>query len=358
MKLIQYILKKIIPFFFISLLLVGFILNLIDLFMNITDYMQNKAPLLSVFKVMYLYIPKTIWYSAPIAFLFTVTYVLSDLYANNEMEALFASGISLLRFVSPIFIFSIFCSIGMFFFEDRLVVPSLEQKTTLQNQLLKKTGNLINTNVVVQSDNSKIIYKASSYSDNEQTLTNLYVIFRNDDKDLEAIIFSSKAIWNNELNKWDLINPVQYIPQNQMLKSIYPEEDYLNKINESYEIFRKTVVDVSIVNVKSAKIYIEHLRKSGLPYYEPLSIYYKKFAFPFIFLIAGMLAIGLTGRTKKNVLLISLSLSIVAIVLYYVFQMCTMVMAKTQFISPMLGAWAPDIVFLVISIILLKYQRT
>ena len=358
MKLVIYILKKIIPFFFISLFMVALILNLIDLFMNITRYIECSAPLSSVFRVMLLYAPKTIWYAAPIGFLFTVTYVLSDLYAHNEMEALFASGISLLKFVIPIFIFSIICCVSMFFFEDRLVVPTLEQKTKLQNTLLRKTESVNNVNVVVQSDNSKIIYKASIYRDEEKKLEDLYVIIRDDNKELLAILYAPSAYWNEEEQKWSLLNTIQYTKTLDSLECTTPDQQYLSLLTESYEIFKRTNVDIDTVSTKEAKIYIEHLKKSGLPYYEAQSVYYKKFAFPLIFLIAGMLAVGLTGRTKKNVLLISLSLSIVAIVLYYVFQMATMVMAKTQYISPFMGAWSPDILFFIIACVLLKYQRT
>lgn len=358
MKLVKYVLKKIIPFFFISLFMVALILNLIDLFMNITRYIENAAPLAQVLKVMVLYIPKTIWYAAPIGFLFTVTYVLSDLYAHNEMEALFASGVSLLRFVFPIFVFSVFCCIGMFFFEDRLVVPTLEQKNKLQNTLLKKTESTNNLNVVVQSDNSKIIYKASIYRDDEKKLEELYVIFRDEEKELLAIIYAPGAFWNAEESRWNLMNAIQYTKTESSLEYTSVNPEYLLRLTEPSDIFKRSVVDVDTVNTKEAKVYINHLKKSGLPYYEAQSIYYKKFAFPLIFLIAGMLAVGLTGRTKKNVLLISLSLSIIAIVLYYVFQMATMVMAKTQYISPFMGAWSPDILFFAIACVLMKYQRT
>lgn len=358
MKITGYILKKILPFFLISLVMVSFILNLIDLFMNLTQYIESGAPLGSVFKVMLLYIPKTIWYAAPIGFLFTVTYILSDLYAHNEMEALFASGISLLRFVRPVFIVSIICSIGMFFFEDRLVVPTLEQKTKLQNTLLHKGENANFDNVVVQADNTKIVYKAVNYNDADKKLSELFVIFRNEEKKLEAIIYSPDAYWNEGESRWFLMNPLQYTPEDETLKCTSADADFLTRLTEEPQIFKRTIIDVDTVSVKEAKTYIEHLKKTGLPYYEAESIYFKKFAFPLIFIIAGLLAVGLTGRTKKNVLLISLSLSIVAIVLYYVFQMCTMVMAKTQYISPFMGAWAPDILFMAIALVLIKYQRT
>lgn len=357
MKLVKYILRKIIPFFLISLFFVALILNLVDLFMNITKYMEMKAALASVLKVMVLYIPKTIWYAAPIAFLFSITYILSDLYSSNEMEALFASGISLLRFVFPVFIFAIIGSIGMFFWEDKLVVDTLKQKKILQNELLGTTQSNNNSNVVVQSSNGNLIYKVQKYYDSEKLIENCTFIFRDDDKNLLAIITADSGIWDDEENRWILAGANQYSYQNKEIKLDGLETKYLEQLTDSYEIFKRANLDVESEKLKDAKIYINHLKKAGLPYYEPQSVYFKKFAFPFIFLIAALLAVGVTGRTRKNVLLISLFLSIGSVVLFYVFQMCTMVLAKTQFLTPMMGAWLPDIVFLIISIFLLKYQR-
>lgn len=357
MKLIQYILRKIIPFFLISLIFVALILNLVDLFMNITKYMEMKASVSSVLKVMLLFIPKTIWYAAPIAFLFSITYILSDLYSSNEMEALFASGISLLRFVTPVFIFAIFGSIGMFLLEDKLVVDTLKQKKALQNQLLGTTQSGNNSNVVVQADNGKIIYKVQKYYDTEKMIENCTFVFRDDEKNLQAIITATSGVWDSDQNRWILSGANQYSYKNNEFGTGSINSEYLEKLTDSYEIFKRSNLDVESERLADAKIYINHLKKAGLPYYEPQSVYFKKFAFPFIFLIAAMLAVGVTGRTRKNVLLISLFLSIGSVVLFYVFQMCTMVMAKTQFLTPMMGAWLPDIVFLIISVFLLKYQR-
>ena len=358
MKFVEYVLKKLIPFFIVSLFFIAVILNLVDLFMNISKYLEMDAPAKDVFRVMVLYIPKTIWYAAPIAFLFSVTYILSDLYAKNEMEALFASGVSLFRFVMPIFIVAIFLSFGMFYLEDRLVVTTLEQKTTLQKQLLDEQESANNDNIVVISDSAKLIYKAKRYRDSVRRLENVFFIFRDDNKKLQAIIHADTALWNEEKELWELQSAVQFENQDGLLLKTAPAQVYLSQLTESYEIFRKTTIDVANVNAADAKIYINHLRKAGLPYNEQLSVYYKKFSFPFILFIAAFLAVGLTGKTRKNVLLISLSLSIVAVVLFYVFQMMTMVLAKTGVMTPFMGAWLPDIVFIFIAGFLLKYSRT
>ena len=358
MKFVEYILRKLLPFFFVSLIFIALILNLVDLFMNISRYLEMNAPAKDVFRVMVLYIPKTVWYAAPIAFLFSVTYILSDLYAKNEMEALFASGVSLFKFVLPVLVVAAMLSVGMFFLEDKLVVTTLEQKTQLQNLLLDEQESANNDNIVVLSDSAQVIYKAKRYRDSTKRLSNVFFVFRDDDKNLLAIIHAEEARWDEEKGVWNLSDAVQFENRDKSLIRTVVSEEYTSQLIESYEIFRKTTVDVASVNAADAKIYINHLKKAGLPYNEPLSVYYKKFAFPFILFISAFLAVGVTGKTRKNVLLISLSLSITAVVLFYVFQMVTMVLAKTGVMNPFMGAWLPDIVFLFISGFLLKYSRT
>ena len=358
MKFVEYVLRKLIPFFIVSLIFIALILNLVDLFMNISRYLEMNAPGKEVFRVMILYIPKTIWYAAPIAFLFSVTYILSDLYAKNEMEALFASGVSLFRFVLPVLITGALLSIGMFFLEDKLVVNTLEQKTALQKKLLDQEESANNDNIVVLSDSGRIIYKARRYRDSAKRLENVYFVIRDENKTLQAIIHANQALWNEEKLIWELEDAVQFVNNGESLEKTSVYDEFKSLLTESYEIFRKNTVDVASVNAADAKVYINHLKKAGLPYNEPLSVYYKKFAFPFILFIAAFLAVGVTGKTRKNVLLISLSLSIAAVVLFYVFQMATMVLAKTGVMTPFIGAWLPDIVFLFIAGVLLKFSRT
>lgn len=358
MKLVIYIYKKLFPIFLGSVFFFALILNLVDLFINISKYLQLEAPVSAVLNVMKLYVPKTVWYSVPMGILFATSYTLSDLYAYNELEALFASGVSLFRFTFPILLLSVALSFGLFFFENAVVVPTYEKKVELQNEILHVRNNADNSKIIVLSENSKIIYEARKYNDNLHRLEDLYIVFRNDDKQLEHIIYAKLAFWNEEKQLWDLESPVQYDFNGQTLESVRCSKDLRERLNESYEIFRKNTVEIEAVNTKDAKVYIDHLKRAGLPYEEQLSVYYKKFSFPFIVFIVVFLSIGLTGKTKKNVLLISLASSISAAVLFYVSQMMTMILAKFGVLSPFLGAWSPVIFFTLVSIVLLKFSRT
>lgn len=358
MKLVFYLLKKIIPLFFGAAAFFALILNLVDLFMNIATYMQNGCSVTDILKTMAYYVPKTVWYAVPVAILFSTSYVLSDMYANNEIEALFASGVSLFKFTFPILFVSFFMALGLFAFENKFVVKTYEKKTQLQNQLLQKTTNENNVNAIVISENGKIIYKASRYFENKKQLQNAYFVFRDEQKNLQAIIYAPLAQWNADEQLWNLESPVQYVPDENGMKIAPISKDYASRLSESYEIFRKTNVDVQSVTAAEAKIYVEHLKKAGLPYNAELSEYYKKYAFPFIVFIVVFLSIGLTGKTKKNVLLISLASCISASVLFYVSMMVTMVLAKHGYISAFMGAWFPVIFFTILSVILLTFSRT
>lgn len=358
MKLVGYLLKKIIPLFIGAVLFFALVLNLVDLFMNLTTYLQNGCSWHDIGIVMLNYIPKTVWYAVPVAILFSTSYTLSNMYANNELEALFASGVSLFKFTFPALLLSFLLSFCLFAFENGIVVQTYEKKVKLQNQLLQKFESENNDNVIVISDNGKIIYNASRYFEETKRLQNVYIVFRDEDKKLISVVHADLGMWDFDARHWRLQNTVEYVQQDGRFVTRTFDTSNEEMLTEGYEIFRKNIVDVQSVSAKEAKIYIQHLRKAGLPFGEQLSEYYKKYAFPFIVFIVVFLSIGLTGKTKKNVLLISLASCISASVLFYVLHMVTMVFAKHGYISPFAGAWSPVILFTIVSIILLKYSRT
>lgn len=358
MKLVRYLFKRFIPIFFGSIGFFSLVLMLVDLLMNLWKFIQNEAAAKEVAYLMLLYLPKTVWYSVPLGILFAVSYTLSDLYAGNELTAVFAGGVSLIRFTAPLLIFSFFMSFALFFFDDLLVVPTYAKKLALQDTLLGEEKTLDNESVVVLSDNSLIIYNAAEYSDEDKSLRNLRLVFRTEKHALDAIISSDFALWNKDENVWMLQNPVQYEYKDGTLIFGAASRERLARLTEPAETFRSSAVSVEQIATKDAKIYIEHLKRVGLPFNEELSIYYKKFSFPFIVFIVVFLSIGLSGKSRKNVLLISLSLSVGAAVLFYVMQMITMLLAKFGYISGFAGAWSPVIFFVLLSVVLLRYAKT
>ena len=356
MKLIEYLFRKVIPLFIGALFFFMLVLVLVDLMMNLWNFISNGVSGHAVFRIMTLYVPKCLWYATPIALLFAVSYTLSDLYANNELIAIFASGVSLLRFTAPLLLFAFGMSFALFFFDDKIVVPTYARKMEEQESVLKSDKTLNNDKIVILSENGTVCYKVDFYDDEAKRLNSLFVIIRNEDKTLNAVIRADSASWRD--GKWLLSGAIQYTQKDGVITAGSVSPEICARLTEPPETFQNNVISVETVNSATAKVYIEHLQKAGLPFAEPLSLYYKKFSFPFILFIVVFLSVGLSGKTRKNVMLMSLASCISAAVLFYVTQMITMLLAKFGAISPFMGAWFPVFMFVVIAAVVLRYART
>ena len=128
MNLALYLYKKFLPVFLTSVFFFCLVLILVDILMNIWNYTSQGVPLSKILEVEALYIPKALSFSLLLSLLFAVTYVLSDLYAKNELTAIFASGVSLFAFTLPLIIFSIVLTVSFFVFEDSVVVSTYSKK--------------------------------------------------------------------------------------------------------------------------------------------------------------------------------------------------------------------------------------
>ena len=356
MTLVRYLCTRFLRVFVVALLFFTMVLVLVDLFMNLWRFIAQNVPASQIFTIMGLYIPKAVSFGLPLAVLFSVSYTLSELYAKNELTVVFASGIPLINFTFPLLVLSIGLTFASFYFEDRIVVPTYHKKESLQKEVLHEVVSKNTDNVVIITDSGNTVYKANYYDDTRKALYGLYVVHRLSDKQVAYIIHAQSAVWQKDDGIWKLYDYVVYeiLEKKLVIKSKF---DNL-KLDEPPETFQKNIVSVEEVSVEDAQQYIAYLRRAGLPYSEALSQYYKKFSFPFIIFIVVFLSIGLSGKTQKNVLLMSLLSCIGAAVSYYVAQMVTMLLAQFEYISPVMGAWFPVIVYTIISIVLLRYTRT
>ncbi|UTC63278.1 LptF/LptG family permease [Treponema sp. OMZ 788] len=357
MSLLQrYLLKLFIPAFIVAMLFFILLLQLGDLFANIVAYLQNGAQFKDIVMVMWLYIPKCIAYSVPLAILFAGSYTMGNLYVQNELTSIFSAGISLARFTLPLLVLGFVFSVGMIFFEDNIVIKYFYEKTKLSKKLLQEEESLDTQDLVILSELGKTVYTADYFNAENQTLLNAYIIIRDEDGNLSFIIKSNRMIWQDD--RWTADSAEVYGFDSKdtvsFLTSI-PDEIVLA---EPPSNFQKNLSSVDEMRISEAKEFIAALKKNGLPYYEALSKYHRRFSFPFTIFIVLFFSISLGGKFKKNILLMSILFSLGIATLFYVTEMVTMLSAKWEYISPLAGAWTPIFIFSILSILLLKKSRT
>jgi len=356
MILDKYLLRQFFPIFCIAASMFVFLLLLIDLFSNLVRYLNNEVPFATIMKISLYFIPKSFYYAMPISLLFAAAYTLGDLYARNELTTIFSSGIPFWRFSVSLVIVGLAASVFSFFLDDIIVIPTLKVKNDLSRQALRQHVTKDSSDIVIKTKNGRLVYSVD-YFDHERLVLNGICI---DEMDENGIFISRirapSAVWNDTF--WELKNAVIYQYEGNILR-IRPLPDSDSTLyNEPPDIFRRSSVNVEELSAKQAGFLIKDLRSAGLPFLKAQADYYHRFSFAATSLIVMILSISMGGRFRKNIMLMSLFSSLSVAVIYYIAEMLSMTMAGLKYIHPIVGAWFPVCIFIILGAALLRSAKT
>ncbi|MCL2214207.1 MAG: LptF/LptG family permease [Treponema sp.] len=354
MILDKYLLRQFLPIFLVAVSLFSFVLLLIDLFANITRYLNNEVPILKILQIGLYYIPQCISYALPISLLFAAAYTLGDLYARNELTCIFSAGIPFRRFSISLLAVGFFVSILSFFFDDKLVIPTMKLKNDLSRRALNQYITQSDSDIVIKTRSGLLTYSVDYFDNDRKILNGVSIIEMSESGEFISQIRASSAEWRE--THWEFRNALIYKYDNGILRvsSLDPDTSY----NEHPDIFRRSAVIIEELPVKEARLLVEDLRSVGLPYFSAQADYYHRFSFSSTSFIVMILSVSMGGRFRKNILLMSLFTSLAAAVVFYVTEMMSMAMAGLNYIPAVFGAWFPVIIFIFIGFFLLMSAKT
>ena len=342
----------------LSLLFFVLLIEMFDLFANLWRYLAQGTSVLAILHIAWLFLPKCVSHSLAPALLFGCSYALGLLHKNNELIAILGSGVSLYRLLVPLLILGLALSVLGFWFEEAVVIDSYRQKNSLYRQTVKLEVSLSNTNVTVTSEDARTIYQVDYYNDKKQSLNGVLVLQRDAEGRFSSRLDADWADWDK--THWVLHSGRQYTwdPGGGILREERFASLDSSQLTEPPATFRKTTRRVEEMSSAQAREWVGRLRRAGLPFREALTEYYKKYFFALSPLIVVLIASGVGGRFRKNVLLMSLLASLVLSVVYYVGQMISLIMAKNGVIPPLAGAGFAFFVFLAGGSVILRTART
>jgi lipopolysaccharide export system permease protein len=354
MILDRYLVRQFSPIFFIAAAMFVLLLGLIELFANLWRYLQYEVSAADILRVSLYYMPKSFSYALPISLLFAAAYTLGDLYSKNELTSIFSSGVPFWRFSISLIAIGLAASVFSFFFDDRVVIPTLRVKNELSRALLHQQRTENNSDIVIKAERGRLIYAVDFYDYIEETLNGLSIVELDENGKFLHLIRSPRALWSGAY--WNLSNAVIYEWEGGLLR-INPLP-YTEKYREEPGAFGRSAVEAEELPIKDARLFIKDLRQRGLPLTEALANYHHRFSFPAVSLVVMILSISMGGRFKKNILLMSLLASLAAAVVYYVMEMISMMTARLGYIPAGAGAWFPVAFFVVLGALFLRSAKT
>lgn len=352
------LLQQFLPIFVVALVFFVLLLQLIDVFGSIWRYFAHDVSFAKVAWIALLYVPKCISFALPVSFLFAIAYTLGLFYANNELFAIFGSGVSLYRLVQPFLVLGLAISVGGFFFEDAVVIPTFQAKNETYSAAVKQVTSLSQSNVAVTSPDQRVVYVADYYNDALRQLTAVTVVVRDERMNLVNRIDAQSAQWQD--TRWILqgCRTFTWDPKTRLLSDATTPRYDSPLLNEPPATFRRLARNIEEMSARESERYVAMIRRAGLPYREALTDFYRKYSFAFTPLIVALIASSLGSAFKKNILLMSLLSALVLSVAFYVAQMVSAILSKNGVIPPLAGAWTPFSLFLVLGFMLFRTART
>ena len=354
MVLDRYLVKQFIPVFLVAIAMFMLLLTLIDLFAHLVRYLNNEVAARDILRASFYYLPQSFSYALPIALLFASAYTLGDLYARNELTSVFASGIPFWRFSVPLLVIGLAASLFSFLFEDFVVVPTMRMKNELTNVLLNQHSPENRSDIVIRARYGRLIYAVDFFDNHSEILNGVKVIEQDEVGHIISVIRAPQAVWNSD--HWVFVSPVIYEWRDGIL--YFRNFGSTTEFREDPDIFRRNMVNPEELRVREARLLVDDLRATGLPFTNALANYYHRFSFATVSFVVIILSISMGGRFKKNILLMSLLSSLVAAVVFYVVEMISMMLAQSGYIYPLIGAWFPVMLFIVIGLLLLRSAKT
>tara|TARA_Y100001970_G_scaffold23941_1_gene28248 strand:+ start:5743 stop:6819 length:1077 start_codon:yes stop_codon:yes gene_type:complete len=357
MKILDiYIIKKFLSTFLLMFLLFIPIGILVDVSEKIDKFKEHDLSFNQVLQ----YYSDFVWYYGyflfPIFVFLSVIWFTSKLSSNSEVTAILSSGISFNRFLKP-YIFSASLIFLISVFSGLFIVPEKNRSfNEFQYKYLsknKKDRNLSN------------LYK--QISDNQYIYVSSYNPTRN-----QAYNFSHELFDENKLAEKITARNIRWVEEDSIYRlTDFFKRSYINdkEIIESRRIY-DTIFNFNIDDLSSLKYqakalnffelnkFIEQERLSGSPLLnDHLLERNRRFSIPFSVLILTLLAVSVSSFKRRGGIGLNLAFGIALAFVFIFFDKFFSVLVVKSDMNATLGAWAPNFVFLLITLQIMKIAR-
>lgn len=349
----RYVLGSILRVTIITVLLCTFMMLVVDLFTNIDNYLTYEISGMAMLRMSILHIPRAVTFVLGPSLLFSVTFFLSMLNANNELISLLNAGIPYRRIIIPILAVGMLASAGLFIFQETVVISTTQERELLSNELFGTRSTLDNRDVTLSDIDGGYVIYASRYTESTKRITSVMVVQRDEEGILSARIDAPYAVFNEEMGAWVFSEATVYKmnPRAPSVESGFYQTYSDAVIDLDPNFFRNHSNDITTMELSTAIQYLKRMKQLSPEQYSLYATeFWERVLGTITPLVLVIIACSMNIRFKKNVLLFSIISSLSVAVVFYVTQMLTLIMAKQGVIAPLSGMIVPMIVVLLFAL--------
>jgi lipopolysaccharide export system permease protein len=325
----------------------------VDLSEESDNFYDNKATLREVASYYFYQLPWILLLTMPISVLLSTVFTLGRLSRDNELTALIASGMPLVRISLPILLSAFLLSLSSLAFSE-LIVPfanrTSEKIMTVDIEGSRKQDSFkYRKHLHYQGEGNRTWY-AERYDIKLSVLMNVALHEHRDSK-LVRRIDAKKAFWDG--SKWVFMDGAirDFNEAGETVTTFHRKE--MPHLPERPEDIAKEEIDPEEMSFFELRDHIDKIRRGGGSIDKYLVDLYFKFSFPFTSLIFAIIGTALSSAKRKPSMATGFGLTLLISFIYYGILRVGQSLGHSGVFHPLLGAWIGNLIFIVVGAILL-----
>lgn len=346
----------------------------ISTFMDLADKLfRGSATTGMLLRYFYFMTPQFVYYVIPMSALVATLVTIGVMTKNSELVVMKACGISLYRVAAPLLIFALVASGALFGLQEWVLAYSNRVADRLNRAIRGypvQSASLLNRQWIVAENGDIYHYdffdpsrdqftRLSMYHLDEGawrlgTLTSARVVDLVRDRGDEghgASVWRARDGWTRELS----VSRRRDIERTSVKYDPFADRELML---EPPAYFKTEEPDADRMTYFQLRSYIDTLRASGfnaVPYMVQLQ---RKVAFPLVTLVMTLLAVPFAVTTGRRGAMYGIGIGIVLAIVYWLTMSVFAAVGAGGWISPLLAAWAPNILFGAAAVYMLLTVRT
>lgn len=356
-KLDLYMLKN----FFLALATVTIALGLtivvINMIEELRDFIDHDVSLLSILEY-YTYFAGWVLKSfLPMFVMLAVLFSVSVLARRQEILAMKASGISLVRITAPFFLVALLITAGHFYYNEYIFPPANKKRVELKKFTIE---NISRASITKVTDVRRQIKPGHFYTVGSFDVDRLqgrdFKLYRTSGNRLDEFISAKKFIY--DAFTWHAVEGIKRtFAESGQDDFIRFDTLVIADIKDEPLDLGKRVGKPEDMSLDELRNYIGLMKRTGGPYLREAVDLEIKYAFPVASFIVVLISIPFASRTRQGGLAVSFATGALIALLYFVLFRLAQSAGYNDKIPIYAAAWGVNAIFLVVGTFLVIRAR-
>ncbi|MDR2388565.1 MAG: LptF/LptG family permease [Tannerellaceae bacterium] len=345
-----YILKKFLGTYIFAIILIISISVVFDINEKIDKFLKPEVTLKEIVFDYYMnFIPYFANLFSPLFTFIAVIFFTSKLADNSEIIALLSNGVSFRRLMLPYWISASIIALATFLLNAFIIPPANVSRINFQNKYLRNRAVEYVRNLQLEVEPGVIAY-FDRYDDKSRMGYHFSLEYFVDKKLISRL--TSNSIKYDTLYNWTIVDYMirDFDGMYEHVSSGSRKDTTLTIVPSDFLI---SVDDCETMTTPHLATYINRQKKRGIGNIQMFEIeYHKRFAAIMAAFILTSIGASLSSRKIKGGMGLHIGIGIGLSFSYILFTTITSTFAINGYVSPMVAAWIPNILYTFIAVYL------